>query len=82
MIHVTNDGSLSDIDVSQIIPYYVHFRYSQVHWKCLNGLVPTIEKVMKNSKHPQAQTLLQYRMRLAAGQTCELVIPFDKQLLR
>ncbi|CAL2044982.1 unnamed protein product [Caenorhabditis brenneri] len=81
-VHVTNDDSLSQIQVSQIIPYYVHIRYSQINWRCDKGGVPTIQKIFKNNKSPEAPTLLQYKMSLSAGQTCELVIPFDKQLLR
>lgn len=81
-VHITNDESASEIHVSQIIPYYVHLRYSKINWKCDKNGVPRIEKIFKNSKSLEAPTLLQYKMKLSAGQTCELTIPFDKQLLR
>ncbi|CAI2354693.1 unnamed protein product [Caenorhabditis sp. 36 PRJEB53466] len=81
-VHITNDATASDVQVSQIIPYYVHLRYSQVHWKCDGNGLPRVEKTLKNSKHAEAPTLLQYKMRLAERQTCELVIPFNKQLLK
>ncbi|CAP39899.2 Protein CBG23063 [Caenorhabditis briggsae] len=81
-VHITNDYSASKIQVTQIIPCYVHLRYSRIHWKCDKGGNPTIVKVLKNSKGSEAPTLLQYKMSLSAGQTCELIIPFDKHLLR
>ncbi|KAF1749996.1 hypothetical protein GCK72_016541 [Caenorhabditis remanei] len=81
-VHVTNDNTDSEIHVSQIIPYYVHLRYSRIKWECDMDGVPTIVKYLRNSEGGEAPTLLQYRLNLAAGQTCELVIPFDKQLLR
>uniref|UniRef100_A0A8R1IUR5 Uncharacterized protein n=1 Tax=Caenorhabditis japonica TaxID=281687 RepID=A0A8R1IUR5_CAEJA len=82
-VHVTNDETPSEIEVSQIIPYYVHLRYSQVRWKCEGKSVPRVQKILKNSNAcPEAPTLLQYRMTLEAQQACELVIPFDKHILK
>ncbi|CAB3397572.1 unnamed protein product [Caenorhabditis bovis] len=72
----------AEVQISQLIPYFVKIRFSKIEIKCNKNDLVVKDKIFKTSRNSKSPVLLQYQLLLPKGALCEIIIPFEKLLLR